>query len=343
MNEKEYKCDICVKTYSSYQSLWNHTKKTHKNTKTTAITENTEPTAKFDCRICGKCYKYKQSRYFHEKSCSGVPPVNAELEIERLKTINFDKEQETIRLKTINFDKEQKLIESKIKLQEMQAEDDNTVKSINKLLDNTHIAINGNNNNVMNNSNNTTNNITNINITFPSILGYGVETQHLTVAGTLTEQDKYAIINSFEKALDKIVEIVQCGERDSFKNVIITNLTKKYAYKYDESVKNFTKVDKSWLLNDMIYRRTQDLETIYEEFVDQKKISNDIRIIFKKQIDNLNDKDTMTYDDNNNYVNLKTNKLNALNELLYINRHKIMDDIKEIIQNWGDNNKKLVE
>jgi hypothetical protein len=116
MNEKGYKCDICVKTYSSYQSLWNHTKKTHKNTKTTAITENTEPTAKFDCRICGKCYKYKQSRYFHEKSCSGVPPVNAELEIERLKNSTAKILQETEKCKTIKLDKEAEVLKLKTEL-----------------------------------------------------------------------------------------------------------------------------------------------------------------------------------------------------------------------------------
>jgi hypothetical protein len=32
--------------------------------------------------------------------------------------------------------------------------------------------------------------------------------------------------------------MVHCGEIFS-KNIIITNLTKKYAYKYDKSVKNF--------------------------------------------------------------------------------------------------------
>jgi hypothetical protein len=58
-------------------------------------------------------------------------------------------------------------------------------------MDNVHIAINSNNNNVT-----TTNNITNItnNISFPSILGYGVETNQIDVINTLTDKDKDAII-----------------------------------------------------------------------------------------------------------------------------------------------------
>jgi hypothetical protein len=98
-------------------------------------------------------------------------------------------------------------------------------------MDNVHIAINSNNNNVT-----TTNNITNItnNISFPSILGYGVETNQIDVINTLTDKDKDAIIKSSRLALDKIRPF---GSTISLKNVIVTNLTKKYAYKYDDREK----------------------------------------------------------------------------------------------------------
>jgi hypothetical protein len=67
---------------------------------------------------------------------------------------------------------------------------------------------------------------------FPSILGYGVETNQIDVINTLTDKDKDAIIKSSRLALDKIV--VHLGSTISLKNVIVTNLTKKYAYKYDD-------------------------------------------------------------------------------------------------------------
>jgi hypothetical protein len=66
------------KTYIIYKSLWNHNKKFHK-TINSAVETGLQKT--FACRICGKCYKHTQSRYTHEKSCSGVPPVNTELEL----------------------------------------------------------------------------------------------------------------------------------------------------------------------------------------------------------------------------------------------------------------------
>jgi hypothetical protein len=64
--------------------------------------------------------------------------------------------------------------------------------------------------------------------------GYGVETNQIDVINTLTDKDKDAIIKSSRLALDKIVELVHLGSTISLKKLIVTNLTKKYAYKYDD-------------------------------------------------------------------------------------------------------------
>jgi hypothetical protein len=115
------------------------------------------------------------------------------------------------------------------------------------LIDKAHIAINGNNNVV----NNITNNVTN-HITFPDSGHRGfVQPAHerdvcFNRAGKLWLMDKPTA------SLDRIMNMVHCGEYDFFKNVIITNLTKKYAYKYDKSAKNFTKVDKTILLDAIV-------------------------------------------------------------------------------------------
>jgi hypothetical protein len=133
---------------------------------------------------------------------------------------------------------------------------------------------------------------------------------------------------------------VHCGVYDYFKNVIITNLTKKYAYKYDDSVKNFTKVDKTVLLNSLINSRIGDLESIYEDFVERKKLSNNERIKFKSFLVELKNEDEAFYDnEKKKYKNFKTFKMIGVNELLYENRYKIMDDIKAIIQDWNDGTK----
>jgi hypothetical protein len=62
-------------------------------------------------------------------------------------------------------------------------------------------------------------------------------------------------------SLDRIMNMVHCGEYDFFKNVIITNLTKKYAYKYDKS-EEFHE-DKTILLDAIVSGRVADLEEIY--------------------------------------------------------------------------------
>jgi hypothetical protein len=86
----------------------------------------------------------------------------------------------------------------------------------------------------------------------------------MSVMYVLTEQEKLWLMDKPTASLDRIMNMVHCGEYDFFKNVIITNLTKKYAYKYDKSAKNFTKVDKTILLDAIVSGRVADLEEIYK-------------------------------------------------------------------------------
>ena len=72
----EYKCEICIKLYSSYQSLWNHNNKYH-NYNTTNITQNTtnitQNTTKLhkniSCIYCNKLYSRNDSLKRHLKMC----------------------------------------------------------------------------------------------------------------------------------------------------------------------------------------------------------------------------------------------------------------------------------
>ena len=58
----EYKCVICNKTYSSYQSHWIHNKKYHANELT--ITDK-----KYECNSCNKIFNSRQSKYQHQQKC----------------------------------------------------------------------------------------------------------------------------------------------------------------------------------------------------------------------------------------------------------------------------------
>ena len=76
----EYKCTVCVKDYSSYKSLWNHTKKFHKppslDSHSNVIVSNrnvienkTEIFDVLSCKFCKRKFKARQNRWSHEKIC----------------------------------------------------------------------------------------------------------------------------------------------------------------------------------------------------------------------------------------------------------------------------------
>jgi len=69
----EYKCKVCVKEYSSYKSLWNHTKKYHtvKTAKDYILTvKQQDLTANNICKYCNKKFTRKNNMNVHiNKSC----------------------------------------------------------------------------------------------------------------------------------------------------------------------------------------------------------------------------------------------------------------------------------
>jgi hypothetical protein len=140
-------------------------------------------------------------------------------------------------------------------------------------MDNVHIAINSNNNNV------TTNITTSQTISRTYIIsvytGYGVETNQIDVINTLTDKDKDAIIKSSRLALDKIVELVHLGSTISLKKTYSNQSNEKVCVQIRRPVKNFTKVDKTWLLDDLFEQRSSDLESIYNDLVEEKTIQPD--------------------------------------------------------------------
>ena len=118
MNKKEYKCNLCVKTYTSYQSLWNHNKKFHDDIKMKNNVETTPvpPVICFVCKNCKKEYKHIQSKNRHEKVCVSVPQISAELELERARQETEKIKQETEKYKTVKLDKEAEVLKLKTEL-----------------------------------------------------------------------------------------------------------------------------------------------------------------------------------------------------------------------------------
>ena len=97
VKSEQYTCKICDKQYSSASSIWNHRTKIHNNNidpskHSVNINEDKskhivniispleiETIKEYKCRNCNKFYKYKQSRWFHEKSCNETINKNKEI------------------------------------------------------------------------------------------------------------------------------------------------------------------------------------------------------------------------------------------------------------------------
>jgi hypothetical protein len=76
-----YNCEICLKEYSSYKSLWKHNKTFHSknvdiNKSKSLIHKSKDKSNKFnsekiyECNKCNKVYKHYQSRWKHEQKCN---------------------------------------------------------------------------------------------------------------------------------------------------------------------------------------------------------------------------------------------------------------------------------
>jgi len=92
----EYKCKICIKDYSSYQSLWIHNKKFHKEPSPVVSLQSqnvilSKPENKYNCNFCKKYFNNRQNKHRHEQICKmkeNNKIKQLELEIQQLKTNN---------------------------------------------------------------------------------------------------------------------------------------------------------------------------------------------------------------------------------------------------------------
>ena len=289
MINEEHKCNICIKTYSCYRSLWTHNKKYHKGIKD----EKTVNINEYKCRTCDKKYKHKQTRCTHEKTCIGKKTTDREIELEKMKQETLDKEQETLKLK--------------IKLQSMKRVDNKTFKAINKVL----IDRSTHNNNIQNNT--IINNY--------QIFSIGNE----DVVGTLSLYDKQYIINRKWCSLDEIVKMVHCEGHNMFKNILITNLKDKFAYTFDESKGYFITTTKSFILDDLIANRMMDIEAIYGELTIANLVDEKTKKMIQAFLDRMEEDDKPYTDEVEDveHANYKAYKMNLIKVLLYNNQEKI--------------------
>jgi hypothetical protein len=108
----EYKCKICIKNYSSYQSLWIHNKKYHTNNVIKCYDDvkkcydnvTTKQSKSLICENCNKVFKFRSAKSVHKKSCKEKNNEITKLknEIEQLKNSKISNTTNNTNNGTIN-------------------------------------------------------------------------------------------------------------------------------------------------------------------------------------------------------------------------------------------------
>lgn len=359
MTDNDCMCIFCNKKYKNKRSLWCHnnrfhnkgnpqnsteitqisTKCTQISTKTPQCYEKSKINTELICNFCKKNYSRGDSLKRHLESCK------IKIQQDKEKMEREEKEQRIKKLYDLKIKKEEAaILQLKLKLQNSNKVESNTLKRLNKLLlerRNQVINSNNNNNNSNNICNNTINNIQNNNY---QIIGFIKDSEE--IQKVLTLQEKRDIINSRMNSINKLIEIVHVGKYAQFKNIIITNLKDKYMYKYDDSKGVFVLATKDEVIHSLIDNRMCDLEVIYNELVELNKVDEKTKTCIERFINK------MTYDDNEfTKESLKEFKINEIKMLLYNNYDKITNDIanditlllsaEEIIR--SDNNTDIID
>jgi hypothetical protein len=306
-------CKQCLKQYSSYQSWWNHNKKFHisKTIKSNHLgnhlvinnnQESPHDNRSLQCKFCNKLFTHKNNRWRHEKTCKEKEKREQMAEMER----EIDQKQLQIQLKK----EEARILKLQLKLEKSKRKQPKTVNELNNLLTQHRNNINRSLIQNHSNNNNTINNIHN----HYQIIGFGKEQD---IPALLTNNEKKTIIRSKFNSLQKLIEIVHCGNYNQFKNVIITNMKDNYMYKLDDSKGIFVLAPKDEVISSLINYRIDDLVVIYNEFVEQNNIDEKTK---ERMEDFIN---TMSYGNEHD----KKYQINEIKLLLFNNKDKISDDI----------------
>ena len=306
-----YNCDKCKKEYSSYQSLWIHNKKYHIN----RIEDNKieDSINKLNCNYCNKLYKTNYILNNHLKICH-IKKFNENkiiIDKSKKKELNIEiikKETELIKLEQIKEEKE--ILKLKLQLKEEKPISITTNNNINNI------------NQLLNNSNNT-----NINNIF-NIVSIGRE----NIQEILSQIEKKTIIDSRYSCLEELVKIVHCGKYDQFKNILITNLKDKYAYKYDSIQNKFVCINKNEVIHDLVDERLENIRELFEELSTTAKINDSTKRLIKEFLDKMTHDEKYTEDtEGTTYKNFRSYKEHRVKILIYNNLDKISKDLAIIL------------
>ena len=289
-------CNICDKTYSSRQSLWNHNAKFHTNQKSpesnlkvTPFADNSNPivtqksseniTKKFICSKCDTQFKYKQGKWRHEKKCTVVKDTNLESENKSLK----------IKLEEM----ETKMNEMIAELLKMRKIHPKTLQKINNQLNNT-------NNGTINNN---------------VIMKFG----NVNINDVLSNKQIMNLLHKPFVSVEECIKMIHFNDKlPQFNNIrasarYITNLKDDLVYVYDGT--KFTTTTKTDTIYDMITNYTDQIELSFDDNKD-KLTEYKIKCV-ENYLELINSNTEYIDQHNKKYTNFKTYKVGDVKRLIY--------------------------
>jgi hypothetical protein len=275
VEKKQYRCDICNKSYKDKSGLWYHNTKNHKNinnnlttistskeTKMTTINKTTKSVEKPDnciCKYCGKQLSHRNSRWRHEKICE--------------KKISIEK----------------KLEEITQKLDEIQKKSLTNKKST-KIINN----INGN---IVNGTNTDNSQKIIINKTGNEDLN------------TLTYDEVSVIFDNQITSVIKLIESLNFDEKKPQNHSFCTtSLESPYLSYYDNGTNSINKERKKYFFDEIICKNIENHEILYNKF--KNKFNNSKKQQIQNNITNL--KEIRANSFNNKIMQELVRKLNLL-------------------------------
>ena len=210
----------------------------------------------------------------------------------------------------------------KIKLSKSEKVDGITLNKLNKLLYERKVRIS---NSTINSNNQIQYNIVNNHF---NMVSFGKE----EFTDLLSYQEKKSILNAKSMCLEKMIELIHCGNYNQYKNIIRTNNKDNYMYKYDDEKSQFILSTKSDVLNSLIDYRLCDLEVIYNDLLAANKITTTTKECIEKFINKINYSDEIFTDINGKtHENYRNYKVHEIKVILFNNKDKIMGDMSLLL------------
>lgn len=304
MEDKKWYCEKCQRLYASKNSLNNHNRNFHKNVQDVFLRESFHESV-YICKFCNKTYKFKQSKYNHQKTCK--------------EKIKYETEEQ-INLEIKKYELEKLKLELEIQNQKLKNNYKININNIENAISNNG-SINIINTNTIHNTNNIINN--NIIINFNS---YDDKTSALNI---LSKEQQIKIMKEpFYDMIPRLVETLYNGSYEEKKNIKIKNLKDKFALVFLDGF--FKCVSKEYAITNIFMNSYWNISDIFSNI--QEQLTEKMKREFKKledKIENDNDEEEIKVDFYQTYKSLK--EYNKEKILLHIYNQTENEEINNIL------------